>query len=153
MDEPFAVRSAQPRLEAPEVRKRLERRVPLHPAVSARHADRLRPVVKMLVRVAAEVRKRLLVRIKQVAERLAQARNVDTAALEAERQQEDVPHHHLRADRDPRLAPVNGSARPAAFQTASASPQHATAPPATAAQTASPSRTASGFFWMRRCPD
>ena len=66
-----------------------------------------RPVVEMLLGVAAEVRERLLVRIEQFAERLAQTRHVDAPPREAERQHEDVPHLALRTQPDPRLAPIN----------------------------------------------
>ena len=61
----------------------------------------------MLLGVAAEVRERLLVRIEQFAERLAQTRHVDAPPREAERQHEDVPHLALRTQPDPRLAPIN----------------------------------------------
>ena len=52
----------------------------------------------MLLRVPAEVRERLLVRIEQLAERLAQTGHVDAPAREAERQHEDVSHLPLRVE-------------------------------------------------------
>ena len=105
----------------------------------------------MLLRVPAEVRKRLLVRIEQLAECLAQARHVDAPPREAERQHEDVSHLPLRVEPDAGLSPVSpvspvdlalqSRRRP---RTASASPTCAIAPPATAARTASPSRSCRG---------
>ena len=61
----------------------------------------------MLLGVAAEVCERLLVRIEQVAERLAQTRHVEAPPRVAERQHEDVPHRPLSIHRDPRLPPVD----------------------------------------------
>ena len=66
----------------------------------------------MLLGVAAEVRERLLVRIEQIAERLAQARHVETPPRVAERQHKDVPHLALRTQPDPRLAPINLALQP-----------------------------------------
>ena len=61
----------------------------------------------MLLGATAEVRERLLVRVEQLAERLAQTRHVEAPPREAERQHEDVPHLALRTQPDPRLAPIN----------------------------------------------
>ena len=61
----------------------------------------------MLLRVPAEVRERLLVRIEQLAERLAQTGHVDAPAREAERQHENVSHLPLRAEPNPGLPPVD----------------------------------------------
>ena len=72
-----------------------------------RLTGRPRPVVEMLLRVPAEVRNRLLVRIEQLAECLAQARHVDAPAREAERQHEDVSHLPLRVEPNPGLSPVD----------------------------------------------
>ena len=66
----------------------------------------------MLLGATAEVRKRLLVRVEQLAQRLAQARNVEAPPREAERQHEDVSHLTLRTQPDPRLAPVNLALQP-----------------------------------------
>ena len=66
----------------------------------------------MLLGVAAEVRERLLVRIEQLAERLAQTRHIDAPPREAERQHEDMPHLALRTQPDPRLAPINLALQP-----------------------------------------
>ena len=101
------VGSAQPRLEAPEVGECLERRVPPHAAAPTRRADRPRPVVEMLLGATAEVRERLLVRVEQFAQRLAQTRHVEAPSREAERQHEDVTHLTPRTQPDPRLAPID----------------------------------------------
>ena len=61
----------------------------------------------MLLRVPAEVRERRLVRIEQIAQRLAQTRHVDAPPRKAERQHEHVPHLPRRAETDPRLPPVD----------------------------------------------
>ncbi len=61
----------------------------------------------MLLRVTAEVRERLLVRIQQVAQRLAQTRHVDAPTRVAERQHEDVPHLQPCREPDPGLPPVD----------------------------------------------
>ena len=66
----------------------------------------------MLLRVTAEVRDRLLVCIEQVAQRLAQARNVDAPPRVAERQHEDVPHLQPGRQPDPRLAPIHLALQP-----------------------------------------
>ena len=66
----------------------------------------------MLLRATAEVRKRLLVRVEQLAERLAQTRHVEAPPRETERQHEDVPHLALRTQPDSRLAPVNLALQP-----------------------------------------
>ena len=127
---------------SPEVGERLERRVPPHAAAPTRRADRPRSVVQMLLRATAEVRERLLVRVEQLAQRLAQTRHVEAPPRVAERQHKDVPHLALRTPAKLALGPSqSGSLRQAASRTAYGSPPRATASPATAARTASPSRS------------
>ena len=71
-----------------------------------------RSVVEMLLGVAAEVRERLLVRIEQFAERLAQTRHVEAPPREAERQHENVPQLQPGAEPHLGLSPVNLALQP-----------------------------------------
>jgi hypothetical protein len=70
-------------------------------------AHRTRPVVEVLLRVAAEMLEGGLMRIEKRAQRFVEIGHVDAPPRKSQREHEDVAHDRLRAEDHARLAPID----------------------------------------------